>query len=61
MVYYLMKASFQCSVVVRYVNQALEIIRKGIDDKTANIAILWHKSMVFPHLCSSGPVISKRI
>ena len=61
MVYKLMKALFQCLVVVRYVNQALGMIRKGIDDKTANVAIPWHKSMVSPHLCSSGPLLSKRI
>jgi len=60
-VYNLMKASFQCSEVVRYVNQELGMIRKGIDDKTVNIATLWHKSTVSLHLCSSGPLISKRI
>lgn len=62
MLYNLMKALFQCLVVVGYVNQALGMIRKGTVDKTANVAIPWHKSMVFLHLCTcSGPHISKRI
>lgn len=60
-VYNLTKALFQRSVVVRYVNQALGMTRKGIDDKAVNIAMPWHKSMVSLHLCSSGPLISKRI
>lgn len=50
MVCNLMKALFRCSVVVRYVDKVLGMIRKGVDDKTEKSVILWHKCMVFPHL-----------
>lgn len=55
------EAEVQCSVVVRYINQALGIIRKDIDDKTANVALPWQKFMISVHLCGSGPLMSKRI
>lgn len=54
------EAEVQCSVVVRYINQALGMIRKDID-KTANVALPWHKFMDFFYLCSSGPLMSERI
>lgn len=45
----------------RYINQALGMIRKDTGDQTANVALSWHKFMVSAHLCSSGPLMSKRI
>lgn len=47
MVYNLMKALFQCSVVVRYVNEALGII----GDERVDIATPW-QSPRFPLTCA---------
>lgn len=37
------------------------MIREDIDDKTANVALTWHKFTVSVHLYNSGPFMSKGI
>ena len=45
-----MKVSTQCAAAVKKANSMLGIIRKGIENKTANIILPLYKSMVRPHL-----------
>ncbi|CAM4594941.1 unnamed protein product [Lepidochelys kempii] len=45
-----LKTSTQCAAAVKKANRLLDIIKKGIDNKTENITLPLYKYMVHPHL-----------
>ena len=45
-----MKVSTQCAAAIRKANSMLGVIKKGVENRTANIIMPLYKSMVRPHL-----------
>lgn len=56
-----MKVPTECASAVKKVNSMLATIRKGIENKIANIIMPMYRSMVKPHLEYCGHQISKGI